>query len=139
MNNEILKNASEEICKTARQMVGPMPAVAAEWNPLRAPGFVAGADKDARQVHDAFSGWSKLAVSSKYEDIGNKDPKIKIELKAGTGKFLNYLQDWVLLPLPAGESGEVSISRDQLLPDQWAFDRNYHHAWYFKNHSHPMA
>ncbi|HPN84237.1 MAG TPA: glycoside hydrolase family 2 TIM barrel-domain containing protein, partial [Victivallales bacterium] len=121
MNNELLKNVSEEICETARQMAGKTSAVSAEWKPLRAPGFVSDADRDARKVFKTFFDWTKLTVSSKYVDFD------------GNGTFFNTLNSRVTFPLPTGESGEVAICHDQSLPDQWTFTRNYHHAWYFKD------
>ncbi|HPN84027.1 MAG TPA: glycoside hydrolase family 2 TIM barrel-domain containing protein, partial [Victivallales bacterium] len=119
MNNEQLKIPSEDSYASAKKILGSRSVITAEWSPSRAPGFSSSPEKGTRKFYESFCGWTKLTVSSKYEDI------------EGGGVFVNTLLKWTYFPLPSGEGGETAVFSEQTLPDQWDVSRNYHHAWYF--------
>lgn len=97
--------------------MGALQEAIAGWQPQVAPGFADKPAADARKTWMLTDNWTKLSVPSEYEDL------------EGDGQYNNTLNGWKKYPLPAGP-GEIEVTRNLPLPDQWPPDRHYHHAWY---------
>lgn len=113
----LFSQPTPEACKAVIAELGKSSPLSPAWEPLRAAGFEAPAAAAARQVAPLLSSWQKLTVP-----FDHPNPE-------GGEIYHNTLFGWVKLPYPE-QPGEVTVTADQALPDQWAVDRLYHHAWY---------
>lgn len=117
---ETLKQATTDACSRVTDEWTELATDAVEWTPLRAPGGVFPATDDARSTFALLDDWTKVTVPfSEYVNLEGGDT------------FTNTISGWLHFPIPT-EPGKVTRHDAIALPDQWAPDRDHHHAWYVK-------
>lgn len=108
---------TEDACGRVAGAIRPIHAAPPDWRPLNAPGRLASPASDARLTWPLLDGWTRLTVPSIYPDV------------EGDGYFSTTLNGLKRYPLPKGP-GEITVSENVTLPDQWSQERHHHHAWY---------
>lgn len=117
---ESLREPTPTACARVLEILSPLPAATPDWQPLQAPGSRLPPSPDARQVWMPLTGWARLSVPSDYDACRDIE---------GDGWFTSKVEGLKRYPVPTGP-GEIEITRDLALPDQWPVARHYHHAWY---------